>query len=106
MWERFKEWTKTRKHTDIWRAVAGVVILFVLLWFLTGCAGGPSLGLGVSNSLDGVIQLKQPLYEKGPHKVSVDYLHHSEIDKEHDEVVYDRAHIWDEYQFDNWRWKK
>lgn len=113
MYNWFKNWTKKRSKTDLWRAGAGIILIFVVLFILTGCGTtGPELTLATSHRGDGFIQVKQPLYQSSivcappRHEVFLDYLHHSEIFEESDEVVYDAARLGYTYRFGKWKWQK
>jgi len=109
LYEKFMQWTSRRSRTDIWRAFAGILVVALVLFLLTGCYG-PSMTLASSNHGDGFIQVSQPIYQssgcKPKHEVFVDYLHHSEIFKERDEDVYDGARLGYTHNFDNWVWQK
>ena len=111
MYDWFKNWSAKFKHTDIVRAVIGIIIVAALLFILTACGTtGPSMTLASSHRGDGFIQIKQPLYQSAvnctpKHEVFVDYLHHSEIFKETDEVVYDGIRLGYTHNFGKWLWQ-
>ncbi len=119
MYERFKAWTEHRPATDLWRAGFGIVFIFVLLYFLTGCVA-PSMTLASSHEGDGFIQVTQPVYQSyrggsggrgsectpPKHEVFFDYIHHSEIFRERNEDTYDGLRLGYKYNFENWKWNK
>jgi len=113
LYERFKSWTAARQRTDIWRAVIGIVIVAIILSLLTGCSTtGPSMTVAASYEGDGVIVLKQPIFQSQivctppKHEVFINYLHHSEIFKETDEDTYDGIHLGYTHNFGKWIWQK
>ena len=107
-YQQFKDWTAKRKHTDIWRAVAGIIVIFFLLLLVFGSGGcvstGPAMTLGVSHRGDGIIHLRQNIYEQGPIQVFGEYEHHSEILKEFNEDTFDAGLVGVTYQFGDWKW--
>jgi len=113
IYTKFKDWTSRKSRTDLWRAGAGIVIIIVILSFLTACGtSGPALTLATSNQWDGFIQVKQPLYQSNitcappKHEVFIDYIHHSEIFEESNEITFDRARLGYTYNFGKWKWQK
>ena len=113
LYDWFKSWTAARSRTDVWRAVIGIVIIWIILSLLTGCSTtGPSITLASSHNGDGLIRLKQPLYQSQivcappKHEVFIDYLHHSEIFKESNEDTYDGIHLGYTHNLGKWAWQK
>lgn len=113
MYKWFKEWTAKRSRTDLWRAAIGILLIVLVVSLFTGCGTtGPSMTLATSNQGDGFIELKQPLYQSSivcappKHEVFLDYIHHSEIFEEHDEITFDRARLGYTYRFGKWKWQK
>jgi len=109
LYERFKVWTEHRPATDLWRAGLGIVVIFLLLIWMTGCVA-PSMTLASSHEGDGFIQVTQPVYQSGvtctppKHEVFFDYIHHSEIFRERNEDTYDGLRLGYTYNFENWKW--
>lgn len=109
MYQWFKNWSAGFERTDIVRAVVGIVIVFGILFFMTGCGTtGPQMTLASSAHGDGFIEVRQPLYQSQvtcappKHEIFVDYLHHSEIFKETDEDTYDGIRIGYTHNFGKW----
>lgn len=104
IYEAFKNWTAKRERTDIWRAVIGILIIFFLLLWLTGCTTqGPRMTLAASYEGDGFIRVTQPVFEKGSVNCFVEYEHHSEIFRETLEDTGDFGLVGCTKQFKQWR---
>lgn len=108
MYDWFKKWTGERKRTDIWRAVAGIILIALILYMLTGCATsqGPSMTLAASYEGDGFIRVNQPIYDTKNGQWFIEYEHHSEINRETNEDTGDFGLVGYKHQFGKWRWQK
>lgn len=110
MYQWFKDWTAKRSHTDIWRAVVGIIVVAIILTALTACStSGPSMTLASSHRGDGFIEVRAPIYQSRitcappKHEVFIDYLHHSEIFRETDEDTYDGVRLGYTHRFGRWK---